>query len=311
MSERGKSYPTQALVVSEADMSVYQTELSAAQVNFLLQRTPKEEIKTRPGKGGGTWSYVEVGYVIDMLNKVFGFLWDFDVVDRWRDGDEVIVEGKLTVTTPKGDKVSKKQFGGAEVKYRRDGNKVPLSLVNDYKAAASDALKKCASLLGIALDLYGRERLDEEPEDLGGGWVRAERGERGERVPVTQDAVHPSKQTYYANKPKPKLEELFDEAEEAELSQRNPGSKFDLFGKWATKKLKTIGCADPLINSIIQAALLEGDRLGTLDDTKWLHDMTAELQELNTSGEAAKHLGVIQGRNYAATQSLNEQGAEV
>src|SRR5687768_7292841 len=136
---------------------------SEAQVDFLLQRTPKSEIKVRPGRGGMQFSYVEHGYVTERLNLVFGFNWDFEVVDKQMLDDEVIVEARLTVRTPGGQTIVKTQFGGAEIKRHNSGTKTgrPLSIADDYKAAASDALKKCASLLGIGLDLYGRDRVDE------------------------------------------------------------------------------------------------------------------------------------------------------
>jgi hypothetical protein len=134
--------------------------LSEAQVDFLLQRTPKNEIKTRQGRGGMQFSYVEHGYVTERLNLVFGFNWDFEVTDKQILDDEVIVEAKLTVRTPGGQTIVKTQFGGADIKRHASGARSgrPLSIADDYKAAASDALKKCASLLGIGLDLYGRDR---------------------------------------------------------------------------------------------------------------------------------------------------------
>jgi hypothetical protein len=134
--------------------------LNEAQVDFLLQRTPKHEIKTRQGRGGLQFSYVEHGYVTERLNLVFGFNWDFEVTDKQILDDEVIVEARLTVRTPGGQTIVKTQFGGAEIKRHASGPRSgrPLSIADDYKAAASDALKKCASLLGVGLDLYGRDR---------------------------------------------------------------------------------------------------------------------------------------------------------
>jgi hypothetical protein len=141
--------------------------LSEAQVDFLLQRTPSHEIKLRQGRGGMQFSYVEHGYVTERLNLVFGFNWDFEVMDKQILEDEVIVEAKLTVRTPGGQTIVKTQFGGADIKRHTSGsrNGKPLSIADDYKAAASDALKKCASLLGIGLDLYGRDR-PYETEDV-------------------------------------------------------------------------------------------------------------------------------------------------
>lgn len=140
--------------------------LSEAQVDFLMQRTPKHEIKMRQGRGGMQFAYVEHGYVTERLNLVFGFNWDFEIIDKQILDDEAIVEARLTVRTPGGQTIIKTQFGGAEIKRHASGNKSgrPLSIADDYKAAASDALKKCASLLGIGLDLYGRDRADDDTE---------------------------------------------------------------------------------------------------------------------------------------------------
>jgi hypothetical protein len=62
--------------------------------------------------------------------------------------EEVIVLGKLTI-----DGVTKMAFGGSSV--TRDNSGVEVSLADDLKAAASDAIKKAASLFGIGLELYG------------------------------------------------------------------------------------------------------------------------------------------------------------
>ena len=173
MSSTDDLTPDQEIVPYESGGRALQGEkqrlfvqtLDEAQVDFLLQRTPRHEIKLRQGRGGMQFSYVEHGYVTERLNLVFGFNWDFEIVDKQILEDEVIVEAKLTVRTPKGQTIVKTQFGGAEIKRHASGPRSgrPLSIADDYKAAGSDALKKCASLLGIGLDLYGRDRVDEEP----------------------------------------------------------------------------------------------------------------------------------------------------
>ena len=154
--------PTGIAAASDKQRLLMQT-LNEAQVDFLMQRTPRKEIKYRQGRGGLQFAYVEHGYVTERLNLVFGFNWDFEIVDKQILDDEVIVEARLTVRTPNGQTIVKTQFGGAEIKRHASGprNGRPLSIADDYKAAASDALKKCASLLGVGLDLYGRDRPDD------------------------------------------------------------------------------------------------------------------------------------------------------
>src|SRR5436190_14583943 len=155
--------PIGASLVRDERQSLLMQTLSEAQVDFLMQRTPKREIKMRQGRGGMQFAYVEHGYVTERLNLVFGFNWDFEIVDKQILEDEVIVEARLTVRTPNSQTIVKTQFGGADIKRHASGPRSgrPLSIADDYKAAASDALKKCASLLGIGLDLYGRDRPDD------------------------------------------------------------------------------------------------------------------------------------------------------
>jgi hypothetical protein len=106
-----------------------------------------EQIKQRPGQHGKILSYVDVAAVTERLNEAFEFLWTFEIVRHDVQDREVIVLGKLTA-----DGVTKMAFGGATITVDNQGKVV--SLADDLKAAASDALKKSASLLGVALDIY-------------------------------------------------------------------------------------------------------------------------------------------------------------
>jgi hypothetical protein len=126
--------------------------LNPAQEAFLRQRTPKKFIKIRPGPGVRPMQYVEVGYVINLLNQAFGWDWDFRIQEQQIGKTQVWVRGELTVRL-RGHEIVKGQYGGADIKTNRSTNQ-PLSVADDLKAAASDCLKKCASLLGVASDLY-------------------------------------------------------------------------------------------------------------------------------------------------------------
>ena len=135
--------------------------LKAQQLLFITQQTPAEHIYHRPGKGGGTWDYVTGVYVKKILNYTFGWLWDFEIKDKGREGDLVWVQGRLTIKNKKGEAmIVKEQFGRADVKFKKN-TKIPLDYGNDLKAAATDALKKCAAELGIASDIYGKEEFKE------------------------------------------------------------------------------------------------------------------------------------------------------
>lgn len=129
--------------------------LTSAQQTFISQKTPKQFIKTRPGPNGISLKYVEIGYVIGILNQVFGYDWDFKIADQQIGKTQVWVRGELTVRL-KGHTVTKAQYGGAEIKYSRATSE-PVSIADDLKAASSDCLKKCASMFGIAKDVYWQE----------------------------------------------------------------------------------------------------------------------------------------------------------
>jgi len=145
-------------LVSEADLSLVDSNsLNGKQLKVLLKRTPKQYIKTRPAKGGGNWEYVTGGYVKKCLNLMFGWDWDFEIIDEkiLIEAKEVIVKGKLTCRS-NGKTIVKMQYGNKDIIFRK-GTTIPLSIGNDMKSASTDALKKCASEIGIASDIYNKE----------------------------------------------------------------------------------------------------------------------------------------------------------
>ncbi|CAN5925126.1 hypothetical protein BH11MYX4_BH11MYX4_02900 [soil metagenome] len=115
--------------------------------DVLCRPFPPDLIRQRQGQGGKTLSYVETHAVIARLNEGCD-AWSFEVVEHQVLDDEVIVVGKLNA-----DGVVKMAFGGSSITRDRDGR--PLSIADDLKSAASDAIKKSASLLGVGLELYG------------------------------------------------------------------------------------------------------------------------------------------------------------
>lgn len=129
--------------------------LNESQIAFITQKTPEKYIKTRPGPGGVVLSYVEIGYIVNLLNQAFGWDWDFKILDQQIGKRQVWVRGELTVRI-RGHAISKAQYGGSDIKTNRV-NQEPVSIADDLKAAASDSLKKCASLLGVAGDIYWQD----------------------------------------------------------------------------------------------------------------------------------------------------------
>lgn len=144
---------------------VREIALTPRQNEIVLAPTPQAMVKSKPGRGGRKVSYVEGGYVVSVLNAAFSPLgWDFEIVEHGESNrsteksaeGEVWVKGKLTIIDHKqGFRVSKTQFGQHPIH-----KNVPIG--DAYKAAATDCLKKCASLLGIALDVYWGQ--DEAPK---------------------------------------------------------------------------------------------------------------------------------------------------
>jgi hypothetical protein len=133
--------------------------LNEKQLKLLLKKTPIGCVKQRPAKGGGTWDYVSGSYVRKVLNMMFGWDWDFEVVSEMVQAKQVIVKGKLTCRS-NGATIVKMQFGCKDIMMRK-GTDEPLNLGNDFKSASTDCLKKCAAEIGIAGDIYGKDDFKE------------------------------------------------------------------------------------------------------------------------------------------------------
>ncbi len=112
-----------------------------------------EQIKQREGEYGKMLDYVPGHSVIQRLNDAFEAKWSFEIVrfDMLEDKDEVIVLGKLTANG-----IVKSQFGSSRITKARETGEV-ISLADDLKAAATDAIKKCATLMGVGLHLYNND----------------------------------------------------------------------------------------------------------------------------------------------------------
>lgn len=145
--------------------SLIKTPISTPQILKILQKTPSNHVYKRPGKGGGQWEYVTGTYIKKVLNFCFGWMWDFEIVNQGREGDQVWVLGKLTIKDSKTFQsiIVKMQYGRADLKFKKE-TKTPLDFGNDLKGAATDALKKCAAELGIASDIYGKNEFREITE---------------------------------------------------------------------------------------------------------------------------------------------------
>lgn len=126
-------------------------------ISVLNRPLPKEKIRTRPGGKGMEYSYITPDFVIELLNEAFGHNWSTRVIYHNVHEQTVVVGLRLTVPVEGDDKpITKEQFGSCEITRG-------LGVGEAFKGATSDAMKKCATLLGLGLELYK----DDEPEETG------------------------------------------------------------------------------------------------------------------------------------------------
>jgi len=100
---------------------------------------PPEAVSPNPERPG--LSVIKVIYVVERLNDVFG-------LNGWHVVNQVVESGRMvvvkaTVTIPEYGIVIE-QYGGNDNPDRGDA----------YKGACTDALSKCASYLGVGMDVY-------------------------------------------------------------------------------------------------------------------------------------------------------------
>lgn len=121
--------------------------LSEQAVGVITRPLPQDKVKKRPGKAGMEFSYITPDFVIETLNEAFTFNWNTRLVYQNLHDNVAVVGLELSVPAADGTRVSKQQFGSCEVTRG-------LGVGEAFKGAASDALKKCATLLGLGLELY-------------------------------------------------------------------------------------------------------------------------------------------------------------
>jgi len=132
----------------------------------------KALVKSRQGSFGRELSYVEARHYIERLNEAFDGAWSFEVTYHEVLPLEVLVLGKLSASGH-----TKQAFGGSQITKNRQTGEV-LSIADDLKAAATDALKKAASLFGVGLHLYGEDGESVSPPTSGNGNGRHEPTQR-------------------------------------------------------------------------------------------------------------------------------------
>lgn len=117
-------------------------------LEHLVRPFSSDQVKQRTTPLGYTVDYIETSTVIIRMNEAFQGEWSFKILDHKLLEDVVVVLGELTA-----DGITKQQFGTCELSHESEDG-VLFSLGDGMKAAASDALKKCATLFGLGLQLY-------------------------------------------------------------------------------------------------------------------------------------------------------------
>jgi hypothetical protein len=143
----------------------------------LKEPLPREAVSPNPQKPG--LSVIKVIYVVERLNDVFG-------LNGWHVDNEVVETGRMvvvraTLSVPR-YAIAIEQFGGNDNPDRGDA----------YKGACTDALSKCASYLGIGMDVY-KGLYEQGPRDCGAGGHNGARpgtAAPAPRATSTQNGAH-------------------------------------------------------------------------------------------------------------------------
>ena len=127
---------------------------------IVIEKSPASQIleyKFRPDqvKSKNGLSYIESAAVIQRLNDAFGHDgWSYEIVEQKTVEEEVITKGRLTIYGADRE-IIREQIGSHTFSRSRETNEI-LSRGDTMKASATDALKKCSSLLGVGLHLHSQ-----------------------------------------------------------------------------------------------------------------------------------------------------------
>lgn len=154
-----------------ADSDIFKEKRKEAVKRLASGVTPKENIKTRPGRGMTTQRYVDIQYMTEQANLLTVFSWSHEILEEVirldSQGKEVEIEAKVKVTIGES---SHTDWGSKDIARYSSGDKAGeiISRGDDRKAAVSDGIKKCLSRFGIASDVYAGKELEyfgEEKEE--------------------------------------------------------------------------------------------------------------------------------------------------
>lgn len=142
-------------------------------IEVLERHFNSKDIKSRPGGFGKSLSYVQGHHVLGRLNEAFGGDYSIEIVDKQIVDNNVIVHVRLSVDQD-GKTIVRDAIGGKTMMNK--------DLVSNYKAAVTDAIKKAAATLGVALHLYGADETEEDEKEE----KVVEKSEDNVRVPISE-----------------------------------------------------------------------------------------------------------------------------
>jgi hypothetical protein len=137
---------------------MFEDQEQSGQADVYARLSEPFEVTFTDVRGGVELTYVSGEQVVRRLNEVLGVGgWSFRVLrhDINADADEAWCLGEL-VAEIDGKTVVRQQFGSQKLKRSRSSGTV-LDIGFDLKGAATDAMKKCAMLLGVGLYLSRKE----------------------------------------------------------------------------------------------------------------------------------------------------------
>jgi hypothetical protein len=133
---------------------MFQTATGGAARTTYEQLSAPFDVTFSDVRGGVEVTFISGEQVVTRLNEVLGAGgWSFRVLHQeiHPEADEVWALGEM-VADIDGKTVTRQQFGSQKIKRSRSTG-APLDLGFDLKGASTDAMKKCASWLGVGLYL--------------------------------------------------------------------------------------------------------------------------------------------------------------
>lgn len=126
----------------------------------LAERFPAED-HSKVRKGGSDRTYVDAEKIIRRANDVLGWDWDFRVIREGMTDTEAWVLGEVSAEID-GRVVMRQQYGCENI--TRGERDKPITDL--FKIAATDSIKKCLTLFGVALYLYNEDERHEVEQEM-------------------------------------------------------------------------------------------------------------------------------------------------